>query len=273
MTNKDIEEMKRNIDELVEGLKKQEDENARLKATVKSQREKIDSLLKELEGERGKTITIGDGTISMRADMWDIVNENRKLKSENNELRKRLEKLESDICGKSPCVISEFHSFEGESWIRATTYDDVLLRLKKANEKISDLEQKRLNQGLNSLKEIKEMQKLNGELKAENKSLKQQNEYLKSIFESMSMAERPEDVMRKTGLFSEEEIQAHMRANETIRKGMEETVSENDINRNTLIAKLQDQHQQDCIRINDLTTTAHVLAGLCSALRKNVGMD
>ena len=38
-------------------------------------------------------------------------------------------------------------------------------------------------------------------------------------------------------------------------------------------AKLQDQHQQDCIRINDLTTTVHVLAGLYSALRKNMGMD
>ena len=37
--------------------------------------------------------------------------------------------------------------------------------------------------------------------------------------------------------------------------------------------KLQDQHQQDCIRINDLTTTVHVLAGLYSALRKNMGMD
>ena len=39
------------------------------------------------------------------------------------------------------------------------------------------------------------------------------------------------------------------------------------------IQELQDQHQQDCIRINDLTTTVHVLAGLYSALRKNVGMD
>ena len=39
------------------------------------------------------------------------------------------------------------------------------------------------------------------------------------------------------------------------------------------IAELQDQHQQDCIRINDLTTTVHVLAGLYSTLRKNVGMD
>src|SRR5699024_3986348 len=68
-THKHIEQMKRNIDELVEGLKKQEDENARLKAAVKSQREKIDSLLKELEEERRKTITIGDGTISMCADM------------------------------------------------------------------------------------------------------------------------------------------------------------------------------------------------------------
>ena len=35
MTNKDIEEMKRNIDELVEGLKKQEDENTALKQRIK----------------------------------------------------------------------------------------------------------------------------------------------------------------------------------------------------------------------------------------------
>ena len=43
--------------------------------------------------------------------------------------------------------------------------------------------------------------------------------------------------------------------------------------RNKLIAELQDQHQQDCIRINDLTTTIHVLAGLYSNLRKTVGVD
>ena len=229
MTNKDIEEMKRNIDELVEGLKKQEDENARLKATVKSQRDKIDSLLKELEEERGKTITIGDGTISMRADMWDMVNENRKLKSENNELRKRLEKLESDICGTSPCIVSEFHSFEGESWIRATTYDDVLLRLKKANERIEDLEKNKFNKSMDELKRIEK-------LSSENKSLKQ---HIKDM----------EDVCDGS-CFSDEEDE-----------------------RDKLIADLQDQHQQDCIRINDLTTTVHVLAGLYSALRKNVGMD
>ena len=49
--------------------------------------------------------------------------------------------------------------------------------------------------------------------------------------------------------------------------------SDKEDDRDKLIAELQDQHQQDCIRVNDLTTTVHVLAGLYSTLRKNVGMD
>ena len=105
MTNKDIEEMKRNIDELVEGLKKQEDENARLKATVKSQRDKIDSLLKELEEEKGKTITISDGAITMRADMWEALNENKAFKDENTALKQRIKDLE-DVCDES-CFYEE----------------------------------------------------------------------------------------------------------------------------------------------------------------------
>ena len=100
MTNKDIEEMKRNIDEIVEGLKKREDENARLKETVKSQREKIDSLLKELEEEKGKAITISDGAITMRADMWEALNENKALKAENTVLKQRIKDME-DVCDGS----------------------------------------------------------------------------------------------------------------------------------------------------------------------------
>ena len=122
-----------------------------------------------------------------------------------------------------------------------------------------------INDMKNRIDELSEMLKRksdeNETLKEENKSLKQQNEYLKSIFESMSPPESPEIVMRKTGMFSEEEIQAHMRANKKIWEDMENTVSENAINKDALIAELQDQHQQDCIRINDLTTTVHVLAG------------
>lgn len=236
MTNKDIEDMKNRIDELAKIAKDRENENAVLKQQVKTQREKIDSLLKELEDEKGKKITIGDGTISMRADMWNIVNENRKLKSENDELRKRIEKLESGICGGSPCIVSEFHSFEGETWIKATTYDDVLLRLKKANERISDLEQERLNQGLNSFKGIEAMQKLNDELKAENKALKQR-------------IKGSEDVCDGS-FFSDEEDE-----------------------RDKLIVELQDQHQKDCIKINQLNVTIDALVDKYSMLRNTVGMD
>lgn len=236
MTNKDIEEMKRNIDELVEGLKKQEDENARLKVTVKSQREKIDSLLKELEEERGKTITIGDGTISMRADMWDIVNENRKLKSENNELRKRLEKLESDICGTSPCIVSEFHLFEGESWIKASTYDDVLLRLKKANERITDLEQDMFNKSMDELKQVEKLSSENKSLKDENKALKQQIKYLEDICDGSCFADETDD-------------------------------------RDEKIAKMQDRIDGDCVRINRLKVTINTLVDMYGLLRNQVGMD
>ena len=100
MTNKDIEEMKRNIDEIVSGLKNKEDENARLKETVKSQREKIDSLLKELQEEKGKTITFVDGGITMRADMWEALNENKELKDKNNALKQRIKDME-DACNGS----------------------------------------------------------------------------------------------------------------------------------------------------------------------------
>lgn len=236
MTNKDIEDMKNRLDELAKIAKDNENENAVLKQHVKTQREKIDSLLKELEEEKGKKITIGDGTISMRADMWETVNENRKLKSENDELRKRIEKLESDICGGSPCIVSEFHSFEGESWIRATTYDDVLLRLKKANERISDLEKKRLNQGLDSFNGIEAMQKLNDELKAENKALKQHIKDMEGVCDGSCFSDETDDRDKK-------------------------------------IAKMQDRIDSDCVRINRLKVTINTLVDMYGLLRNQVGMD
>lgn len=151
MTNKNIEQMKRNIDELVPGLKNIEYENSRMKETLKSHSEKIDSMTKEMEEEKGKTITTSDGAITMRGDMWKILNENNALKAENTVLKKHIKEME-DVCDGS--------------------------------------------------------------------------------------------------CFSDEEDE-----------------------RNKMIAELQNKHQQDCIRINDLTTTVHVLAGLYSTLRKTVGMD
>src|SRR5699024_1371894 len=165
--------------------------------------------------------------------MLQIMEETQK---ENDELRKRLEKLESDICGTSPGIVSEFHLFEGESWIKASTYDDVLLRLKKANERITDLEQDMFNKSTEELKQVEKLSSENKSLKDENKALKQRIKDLEDVCDG--------------SCFSDEEDE-----------------------RDKLIAELQDQHQQDCIRINDLTTTVHVLAELYSALRKNVGMD
>ena len=119
--------------------------------TVKSQREKIGSLLKELEEEKGKTITISDGAITMRADMWETLNENKAFKDENTALKQRIKDLE-DACDGS--------------------------------------------------------------------------------------------------FFSDEEDE-----------------------RDKLIAELQDQHQQDCIKINQLHVTIDTLVYKYSRLRKSVGMD
>ena len=70
------------------------EESAELKERVKEQREKIDSLLKELDEERGKTISISDGAITMRADMWEALNENKAFKDENTTLKQRIKDLE-----------------------------------------------------------------------------------------------------------------------------------------------------------------------------------
>ena len=158
------------------------------------------------------------------------------LEEQNNNIRKRLEKLESGICGGSPCIISEFHSFEGESWIKATTYDDVLLRLKNANERISKLNVEHFSKTIEQAQEADKIRKENKELESENKALKQRIKDLEDVCDGSCFSEKEDE-------------------------------------RDKLIAELQDKRQQYCIRINDLTTTVHVLAELYSALRKNVGMD
>ena len=43
--------------------------------------------------------------------------------------------------------------------------------------------------------------------------------------------------------------------------------------KDALIAKLQDQHQQDCIKINQLHVTIDTLVDKYSRLRKTAGMD
>ena len=56
---------------------------------------------------------------------------------------------------------------------------------------------------------------------------------------------------------------------------IKELMQEIDKSRNHLsrMKSLEDQHQQDCIRINELTVTVSVLSRLYSSLRKTAGLD
>ncbi|MBS5371785.1 hypothetical protein KHY84_01045 [butyrate-producing bacterium] len=56
---------------------------------------------------------------------------------------------------------------------------------------------------------------------------------------------------------------------------IKELMQEIDKSRNQLsrMKSLEDQHQQDCIRINELTVTVSVLSRLYSSLRKTAGLD
>ena len=160
----------------------------------------------------------------------------KKTQNENNELRKRLRKLESDICGTSPGIVSEFHLFEGESWIKASTYDEVLLRLKKANERITDLEQDILNKSTDELKQVEKLSSENKSLKDENKALKQQIKYLEDICDGSCFSDETDD-------------------------------------RDEKIAKMQDRIDSDCVRINRLKITIETLVDMYGLLRNQVGMD
>ena len=171
-----------------------------------------------------------------KCDNGEMLQIMKKTQSENNELRKRLGKLESDICGTSPCIVSEFHLFEGESWIKASTYDDVLLRLKNANKRITDLEQDMFNKSTDELKQVEKLSSENKSLKDENKALKQQIKYLEDVCDGSCFANETDD-------------------------------------RDEKIAKMQDRIDSDCVRINRLKVTINTLVDMYGLLRNQVGMD
>lgn len=185
---------------------------------------------------KDRIIELGGIIEQWKRDNGEMLQIMKKTQNENNELRKRLEKLESDICGTSPCIVSEFHLFEGESWIKASTYDDVLLRLKKANERITDLEQDRFNKSTEELKQVEKLSSENKSLKDENKALKQQIKDLEDVCDGSCFANETDD-------------------------------------RDEKIAKMQDRIDSDCVRINRLKVTINTLVDMYGLLRNQVGMD
>lgn len=183
-----------------------------------------------------RIIELGGIIEQWKRDNGEMLQIMEETQNENDELRKRLEKLESGICGGSPCIVSEFHSFEGESWIKATTYDDVLLRLKNANERITDLEQDIFNKSTDELKQVEKLSSENKSLKGENKALKQRIKDLEDICDGSCFANETDD-------------------------------------RDEKIAKMQDRIDSDCVRINRLKVTINTLVDMYGLLRNQVRMD
>ena len=182
------------------------------------------------------------------------------LEEQNNNIRKRLEKLESGICGMSPYILSEFHLFEGESWIKASTYDDVLLRLKNANERITDLEQDIFNKSTDELKQVEKLSSENKSLKDENKALKQRIKDLENVCDARCFLDGKDLI-------------------ESLKKHMEDDIcisdipfDDSEIDYDALIAELQGQHQQDCIRYNDMRTAYLVTLDELARLREQFGI-
>ena len=202
-------------------------------------------------------------------------------------------------------IVTKYETINGEPYVDAATYDKVLYELKAANEEKYRLTNKLKKVEAENNKNIKKIEILekefeeekgktftvneNGillkvdiwemvskqkELKDENKVLKQRIKDLEYAFKIVYKPESAESVMQKAG-FSEEFIQDGIRINEAIEKDVRKQIlkNENDVDKDKLLSQLQDQHQQDCIKINQLHVTIDTLVDKYSRLRKTVGMD
>lgn len=115
---------------------------------------------------------------------------------------------------------------------------------------------------------IKQFEESEGRWECENKALKDENTALKQRIKDL---ENVCDV--RLFLDGKDLIESFEKHIEDDVRVSNIPFDDSEIDYDAMIAELQDQHQQDCIRINDLTTTVRVLAGLYSTLRKTVRVD
>lgn len=140
-------------------------------------------------------------------------------------------------------IVSKYYTFEGKSFVESATYDEVLYKLKRANDKVYDLEIKLEKSEAENTSLMDSRTKLYNDTKDAIRCLKDENKSLKQSLQNITDA-------CDGSCFSDEED-----------------------DRDKLIAELQDQHQQDCIKINQLHVTIDTLVDKYSRLRKSVGMD
>lgn len=144
--------------------------------------------------------------------------------------------------GGKVMIVSEYFTFEGESYVKAATYDDVLYKLKRANDKVFDLKSKLEKSEAENTSLQDSHIKLYNDTKDTIRFLKDENKSLKQRIKDL------EDVC-DVSCFSDEED-----------------------DRDKLISELQDQHQQDCIRYNDMRTAYLVTLDELARLREQFGV-
>lgn len=151
-------------------------------------------------------------------------------------------KLMCANAGGKVMIVSEYFTFEGESYVKASTYDEVLYKLKRANDKVSDLKSKLEKSEAENTSLMDSHIKLYNDAKDTIRCLKDENTSLKHRLQNMI------DVCDGSCFLDEQ----------------------ND--RDKLIAELQDQHQQDCIRYNDMRTAYLVTLDELARLREQFGI-
>ena len=138
-------------------------------------------------------------------------------------------------------IVSKYYTFEGKSFVEAATYDEVLYKLKRANDKVYELTNKLEKVEAENTSLMDSHIKLYNDTKDTIRSLKEENQEL------------------------EQKVQY-----ERDRYDRDVPFFKSTLRRDDTIAKLQDQHQQDCIKINQLHVTIDTLVDKYSRLRKTM---
>ena len=126
---------------------------------------------------------------------------------------------------------------------------------------------------------IKQFEESEGRWKCENESLKKD---CKSLSDRVLKAEQENSRLEEISKTSSDQIELlkkELKKRETLEiitseyKTERQRLRYGQSNADRLISKLQDQHQQDCIKINQLHVTIDTLVDKYSRLRETAGMD
>lgn len=148
-------------------------------------------------------------------------------------------------------VVSKYYTFEGKSFIEAATYDEVLYKLKRANDEVCELTNKLEKVEAENKSLMDSHIKLYNDTKDEIRILKESNQALRYRLQNMI------DICDGSCFDNYEDL----------------PLENDEDKKDKLITKLQDQHQQDCIKINQLHVTIDTLVDKYSRFRKTVRMD